>query len=622
MHLNLRSFFLIALIFGFYTTHLNANTIPQYKVKVATDLMNALKEARGILPGEKPYFFVVDSLPSKNFKVAMAYPSYGEIYFEESAYDLCVREFGADSLKAMSVILAHELVHFMRKHGVKNHFAWQFDTKFTQDSAIILALSSSLPEDEAASGFLTKVESLLKAFDTKKQEAEADLEGGFLSYLAGYPIGDVGPKLMDKIYSFYGIPAVLETYPTLAERRDIAVRTAEKLKDLQYWYEAANLLIVSGKYDNAIAIYKRLLGEFQGREIYNNMGVIYMLLADDLFTNNERPSFVIPYSLDVDTRLTDASRDAADIKMKRDSLLLLAISYFQKASELDGEYPLALLNEGCAQWLHSCSWVRDANQAAEYLAKAKGLALQTERLTRTMDTWAGQKRTIRSARILQAICLFSDNEKERALDMLNELKGQAPNDKRIETNIKVMQNPKFRVPPPAKGSCDESKPPAFSPASLDNTTVKTVHDYFNYVESSIEYHTMEPGERPYTMRTFEFGYSKQKADILVYNSFWTDSKDKTYQFEVMWAPRGSKELLPCREKLSNLDADQLESQYGIPKHTLPFARGELYFYPLFQADYADPATGKLLGRNQYALIVMVEDEKPVQWGLTFEYVPE
>ncbi len=623
MHLVQRFFFLIILLLGTFATPLMADDIPAYKVKVATDLMDALKEAKGILPGEKPYFFVVSELPSKNFKVAMAYPTYGEIFFEESAYDLCVRVFGPDSLKAMSVILSHELVHFMRKHGVVNHFAWQFDAKFTQDAGLISALESALPDNEEdQSGFLVKVESLLKKFETRKHEAEADLEGGFLSYLAGYPIGDVGPKLMDSIYSFYKIPAVLETYPTLAERRQIAERTAEKLKELQYWYEGANLLIVMGHYEAALGNYNRLLGQFQSREIYNNMGVIAMLAAEDLFEASERPLFVIPYSLDLHSRLSTSSRGGDDVKQKRDSLLRIAISYFQKASSLDGEYPLALLNEGCAQWLHANSWqFVDPVQSAEYLAKAKGLALQTERLTRTLDAWTGQERTIRSARILQAMCQYSEKDTLGALERLEQLSADAPGDDRITANLGVIHQ--VKPDDPIIGRCREDHPSYFKPRYVQESNVETIQDYFNLVWPTLTTSYLEPSETPSAIDSLFFGYVEHDTEkIKVYSWTWFDDDKKMYQVNIMWAPSEYYGMLPCEERLSDLDMRQLNRLYGDPKHTLPFANGILNFYPQFKAAYTDSFSPKILGWNNYGLIVMIEDEQPVQWGLTFYWKPE
>ncbi|HRW74784.1 MAG TPA: hypothetical protein P5563_02710, partial [Saprospiraceae bacterium] len=66
----------IILFFSLISGMLSAQTAA-YKVKVATDLMNELKAAKGILPTEKPYFFLQDTLPNPRFRVAMAFPTYG-----------------------------------------------------------------------------------------------------------------------------------------------------------------------------------------------------------------------------------------------------------------------------------------------------------------------------------------------------------------------------------------------------------------------------------------------------------------------------------------------------------------------------------------------------------------
>lgn len=603
----------------------HAETVPAYKVKAASALMEALKEARGILPGEKPYFFLEKTLPSANFSVAMAYPSYGEIYLEESAYDLCVREFGPDSLNALSVILAHELVHYMRKHGVKNHFAWQFDAKYTQDSAIVEALSAGLPEsDVESSGFLSRVESLLANFESRKKEAEADLEGGFLSYLAGYPIGDIGPRLMDKIYSFYRIPAVIPTYPSLEERRNISINTAERLKELQYWFEAANLMIVAGQYEMALSNYHRLVGEFQGREMYNNMGVICMLAADQLFQQGERPGFVLPYSLDLNSRLARNSRggdgDEDRIrKEKRDSLLDMAVSYFQKASDLDGDYPLALLNMGVTEWMRACSWKLDHKLSEEYLAKAKGLALQTERIVRPIMTWNGRDRTVRSAKILQAMISFSSRDTSSAIQLLSGLIADAPNDSRITANLNTILHPDLAL---AKKSpqCPTGGEILFRPDNVVSLSVKNIKQYFNSIVGKIPNHNIEPGERPKEYKDLQFGFQEDALGVAVYSSTWTDWSDRIGQINYMWAPRGFKEPLPCNNPLEDLDLDGVFQQYGDPVTTIPFARGELHYFSKGNK-VVNNQIGKQIGSEWYGLIIMIENEVPVQWGLVLNYIP-
>ena len=605
---------------------LRSETVPDYKVRTATELMNALKEARGILPEEKPYFFLQKNLPSSNFSVAMAYPSYGEIYLEESAYDLCVREFGRDSLHALSIILAHELVHYLRKHGVKNHFAWQFDAKFTQDSAIVQALRAGIPERGAESaGFLSQVESLLANFESRKKEAEADLEGGFLSYLAGYPIGDIGPELMDKIYAFYRIPAVIPTYPSLDERRQIAVNTAEKLKVLQYWFESANLLIVQGQYELALSNYHRLVGEFQGREIYNNMGVICMLAADQLFQRGERPPFVLPYSLDINSRLARNSRggDAEEDRIrkeKRDSLLLMATAYFQKSSELDGAYPLAVLNLGVTEWMKSCSWKLEPKLADEYLAKAKGYALEAERMTHPLETWKGRDRTIRSAIILQAMTAFSDRDTIFSVRLLSGLLEQAPGDTRVSTNLNTILHPD-RAVDEIGPQCAKSPTIPFRPAHVRSTPIQNIKDYFRNVVNHVIDNTIEPGERPKELKELHFGYKEDGEGIMVYSSTWTDWADRIGQINTMWAPRGFEEPLPCETPLSDLDLDGLYQQYGQPLYTIPFASGELVFFSRGEKVIND-STGKIIGMDRYGLIVLIEEDIPVQWGLTLNYEPK
>lgn len=599
---------------------------PAYKVKVATDLMNELKAAKGILPTEKPYFFLQDTLPNPRFRVAMAFPTYGEIYLEESAYDLCVREFGADSLRALSVILSHELMHFMNKHGVVNHFAWKFDEKFTQDSTVLQILDETLPDNDVEkSGFITKVESLLKSYQSRKNEAEADLEGGFVSYLAGYPIGDVSPRLMDKIYAYYGIDSILQTYPSLAERRGIAVSTADRLQVLEHWFEAANLLVAMGRYELALANYNRLVGEFPGRAMYNNMGLICLLAADTYFEGSERPAFLLPYALDLNSRMARGSRgddEAAKRKAKRDSLLMLAVDYFTRASAMDGNYPLATLNLGCAELMRSWSWKNDTKLATEYLSRAQSLALMTERIAQSTGEWDGRDRTARSARILQALVLYAQGDKAQAQRQLEVLAAEVPDDDRISSNLNLVMNSRAitQLPGGASGTC-RKEPVPFSPAYLNDRTMKTVKDYFmKIIPTSVE-NIIEPGERPKDALALTFNYKEEPEGVMVYANTWWDMASKASQIGIMWGPRGYDEIMPCGLEITDVTTDELDQQYGLPTYITPYANGEIRYYAR-GTEVITNASMQAIGMDYYGLIVLVEEVKgPVQWGITLTYEP-
>ena len=108
---------------------------------------------------------------------------------------------------------------------------------------------------------------------------------------------------------------------------------------------------------------------------------------------------------------------------------------------------------------------------------------------------------------------------------------------------------------------------------------------------------------------------------MVYSSTWTDWADRIGQINTMWAPRGFEEPLPCETPLSDLDLDGLYQQYGQPLYTIPFASGELVFFSRGEKVIND-STGKIIGMDRYGLIVLIEEDIPVQWGLTLNYEPK
>ncbi len=191
------------------------------------------------------------------------------IYLEEKAFDVCM-SFGADSLSAVAVLIAHEAMHFFKKHGGSSGFACAFfETEATLDDV------------------------------KEKQETEADLWGLFTAYLAGYEVAELTPKMLNLLYKKYGLDDETPGYPSLQTRQKMFARSLQKLQDLTALYEAGNYLVMLGEHDKAAACFQNILEDYQSQEMYNNLGVALASYAASLFDNLP----VYPFEIDLQSRL-------------------------------------------------------------------------------------------------------------------------------------------------------------------------------------------------------------------------------------------------------------------------------------------------------------------------------
>ncbi len=352
-----------------------SDNIPNYKIETATTVFNQLKRALGILSSEKPNLYLVKKLPNRKFVMAMIYYEKGAIYLEEAAYDLCA-SLGKDSLNALAVYLGHELSHFTGRHNISNHYAWEYEKDLTQDP-LFKQLEKSLPESKKDS-LLKMIKTSLRAFTSTENEKDADLEGGFLAYLSGYHTFGIAPQLLDKTYNDFNLPTNPKGYPSLTERKQIATDSEKKLSDLIDLFEMGNLLVALGEYDDAILYYEKVLKQFKSREIYNNIGVLYTLSFLKK-ANKKKVKYAFPVELDAESRLSvPASKgNEENEKLK----LRMAIENFEKASNLDDDYPIAHLNKSCAHALLGL-YANDEDFAAEEYAIATAEALIAKRLAK------------------------------------------------------------------------------------------------------------------------------------------------------------------------------------------------------------------------------------------------
>ncbi len=244
-----------------------------------------------------------------------------QISIEKKVLEICF-SFGADSLNALSFILAHELGHHYRHHGWMSQYA-------SLDFSRTLKSQHSTPEQRQV------------------YETEADIYSGFYAHMAGYDAMKVAESFLDSIYKNYSLPNEIENYPSLKERKAIVLNNKKEFEELKIIFDLANILMSSGNYSYAQELFQYILDKgFTSREIYNNLGLCYVYEALELNIESKDFNLIFPFKLDVNSRLVSQSstRGYMSTSERAKSLLHDAQKEFEKSIHLDPDYSLAKEN--------------------------------------------------------------------------------------------------------------------------------------------------------------------------------------------------------------------------------------------------------------------------------------
>lgn len=292
-------------------------------------------------------------------------------------FEVC-RVFGKDSLSALAFILGHELAHAFQPNTVQTGF---------------------LAYDRGESG-------------DANAEKDADVQGLFNAWLAGYNTTDLLPYIIEGLYVAYDLKGKnLPRYPSLDERKLVAQEVRLLVTELMRMYETGNYLIAIGQYDLAAACFRSMEPRYKGREVYQNLGISMVLQAINISEKNVDP-YVFPLEPDCNTRLqkTKTGREPADLTpgqwQKRGELLAGAASCFERAGKMDNEYMPAEINYMCALVLNAKS-----AEAIEYCEKRA--LMEKARLLDSPRSEQDKVKLVRGlayaySRRLEAIAMFEE----------------------------------------------------------------------------------------------------------------------------------------------------------------------------------------------------------------------
>lgn len=247
--------------------------------------------------------------------------SNGEILIEKKALSsLC--SF-TDSESAIAYVLSHELAHYYLNHSWMNNTGMSYASSLGQ---FLNDKSADLDQRKIA-------------------ESQADLFGGFFSQISGYNALYIAPEVLNNLYTEYNLPHEMKGYPSLVERKSIIDANLEEVRKLNLIFEAGNLNILKGDYELATKCYTHILNKkFTSREIYNNLGAVYLNIAINNFEENIS-KFIYPIFYENNSRAgNNVTRGGNDFLINHKEQLDLAIDMFNRSILLDDNFVPAKTN--------------------------------------------------------------------------------------------------------------------------------------------------------------------------------------------------------------------------------------------------------------------------------------
>jgi tetratricopeptide (TPR) repeat protein len=240
---------------------------------------------------------------------------------------------GEDSLNALSIILSHELAHYYNDHEWCSDYAY--------------ALSST---NEKLSNKLKIASKEGKA----EKEALADRHGFFYALVAGYNAFSCYSKLIDKIYKTYKLSENQIGYPSLVERKKMAIDATRKSSELYSYFKIGLNAMNEKKYDEAILAFKKANSYIPYRENFNNLGVARtrkaLMLKVRSYEEVQFPErFLYPLEVENKSRLNQEDTRGLDDDNSLEfiSLLKEAQKDFQEAIRIDPSYTKSYINLAC-----------------------------------------------------------------------------------------------------------------------------------------------------------------------------------------------------------------------------------------------------------------------------------
>lgn len=470
----------------------------------------------------------------------------GYIAIEEKVFDLFAT-LGDDQESALAFLLGHELTHYYMRHGWVGDFGNSF----------------------ASSDMGKKMIKVANYEEVIKRETEADYFGGFYGYLAGYDTLGVAPRALDLLYSAYDLPDKLPTYPSRVERKAIAERAEANLKKMVPVFEAANRLLLLGKYEEAARLFEHLAHTFPSRELFNNAGVAYALEAIRLFKPGQA-NFAYPFEFDAETRLMGNKSKTKgmpdEFAARRITLLQRAADSFDKAIQRDKGYAVAYVN------LAGVTTLIGDHDTAVILAN-RGMEMARK---------GNDNITLANALVARGIAYADGNNRERA--MVDFAAARNMNSEAAALNLSILQDNKFEAKSPEGKEIPGERREAIGGVTARDTFVK---------DKSVTSFSLQgiDKEQP-TLNIHSRAREKQEDTLIVIDGRF---------IHVVATKKGYAGVTARGIKIGGTLAE-VRLKYGDPTRVVTSRQGIYYIYQKAEIIFAANQDGKISGWQIFATL--------------------
>lgn len=269
------------------------------------------------------------SLEISNEEGSVAYFSDHRVIIEMKLINLfCGNENFDDKI---AYILGHELAHHYLSH------TWMANTG--------LGYSSSI------GNFIEENSTMYSKDQRKLSESQADLFAGFYGKISGYNTLVNAKQTIKDVYEAYQLPKEIIGYPSYDERLEIIDSKIDNANDLAMIFEIGNVLLLGGEYGLSKYCYEFILRDrFNSREIYNNLGLAYLLYGVSI-SEPSLSRLLFPVSIDQSTRAEVNLTRSANFTDNPTEMFKSALKQFEKAKSLDSKYQPALQNKLVTEFL-------------------------------------------------------------------------------------------------------------------------------------------------------------------------------------------------------------------------------------------------------------------------------
>lgn len=295
-----------------------------------TDIFQGICQALQVPASKQPKLIIRNS----GLAGASYSPKEHTIYIEKKLID-GLNQLDGQRREALAFILGHELCHALEKDKHDTHFLAYDKAKGT----------------------------------TYQIEQNADIQGAFVAYLAGYNCLPVMAEAMEVIYQTYQLKDDLTGYPPKADRIESVELVREQVASLIALFKAANLLVLSGQHATAAFLFEQIYRYFPSPEVSLNIGTNLMLQAMDL-GKYKILNYALPIELSWELRLKKPEPPAGqkefepEVMRRRDLLFRRADILFKDLLRLHPDYFPAWNNLVCLKILQ-----QDLKGAAMILAE-------------------------------------------------------------------------------------------------------------------------------------------------------------------------------------------------------------------------------------------------------------